>query len=108
VGPERIRAFADRSYEFYDRLAAADADMGFGTPAVTLLQRDVTIGLFASYACLEWHLHAHDLAVSAGVTYQVADMTPIRRALDIVIPGIAEDLQVSWSECVAGSGRTPS
>jgi hypothetical protein len=81
-------------------LAAAAPETAYGTPATTVLGHTVTLAEFAAYAALEWHYHAHDLAVSAGVEYHPADMTPINRALHLVIASIPADRDVPWTRLV--------
>jgi hypothetical protein len=84
-----------------DRLAAAPSNTVYGTPATTVLGHTVTLAEFAGYAALEWHSHAHDLAVSAGIDYYPKEMAPIKRALHRCIPSIPAD-RVSWARIVAG------
>jgi uncharacterized protein (TIGR03083 family) len=101
TGPERIEEFAGRADHFYNRLAAAP-DVGFGTPAKTLLQCDITTSVFTSYALLEWHLHAHDLAVAAGTAYHPEEMDPPVRAVRVMFPSLPNDRDVNWNVMIAG------
>jgi uncharacterized protein (TIGR03083 family) len=101
-GRGRVQEFASRSAAFYDRLAAAPPETVYGTPAATFLGHTVPLGEFAAYAALEWHVHAHDLAISAGVEYHPTDMVPINRAIHLWIASIPADHDVPWTSFVAG------
>jgi hypothetical protein len=104
-GLARVRDFASQAAVFYERLAAAEPDLIYGTPATTFLGHTVTLAEFAAYAALEWHLHAHDLAVSAGVEYHPADMAAMNRAVHMWMTSIPADYHVPWSMFV--SNREP-
>jgi uncharacterized protein (TIGR03083 family) len=104
-GIVRVRDFASRAAAFYERLAAAEPGLIYGTPGTTFVGHTVTLAEFAAYAPLEWHLHAHDLAVSAGVEYHPADMTAMNRAVHLFIASIPADYEVPWNMFV--SGRQP-
>lgn len=101
TGPERIEEFAGKADDFYRRLEASP-DVEFGTPAKTLLNREITTEVFTSYALLEWHLHAHDLAVSAGSAYQPAKIAPLARAVRVMLPTLPDDTDLPWSLMIAG------
>ena len=66
-GPERVEAFTHDALAYAGRLPAG-WDLPYGYPFGT-----VTAGLHAGVATVEWHIHAWDLARSAGADHRPAE-----------------------------------
>jgi hypothetical protein len=105
-GPERVLAFASRADLYRGRLRST-WDLPFGYPRGT-----VTAGLHAALAGWEWHVHAWDLATSAGTSHRPDDpdtlyqrgMECIARATGIDVPPPTGD---AWTALLRRTGRDP-
>lgn len=72
-GPAALEIFVTRARSYRERLPAA-WDLPYGYPRGT-----VTAGLHAAVAACEWHLHAWDLARSAGSGHRPSDPDALYR-----------------------------
>jgi uncharacterized protein (TIGR03083 family) len=72
-GPAALELFVTRARTYGDRLPAS-WDLPYGYPRGT-----VTAGLHAAMAATEWHLHAWDLARSAGSGHRPSDPDALYR-----------------------------
>jgi uncharacterized protein (TIGR03083 family) len=70
--------------------------------------RVITVEGMAGLACVEWHLHAWDLASALGVSYRPADpgavLTAWLTGIPQLLPGYERD---PWLAVLRASGRLP-
>jgi hypothetical protein len=78
-GPAALELFVTRGRRYRERLPAA-WDLPYGYPRGT-----VTAGLHAAVAAAEWHLHAWDLARSAGTGHRPSDPEALYRGASACI-----------------------
>jgi len=108
AGPEHIAAFAE-SARSYGRQVAQSWDMTHHSYRGT----EVTVGAMAGVACVEWHLHAWDLARSLGKDYRPAQpelvLTAWRDGTPQLWPVLAGGWEGEdpWRFLLAASGRDP-
>ena len=108
AGPEHIAAFAE-SARSYGRQVAQSWDMTHHSYRGT----EVTVGAMAGVACVEWHLHAWDLARSLGKDYRPAQpelvLTAWRDGTPQLWPVLAtgREGEDPWRFLLAASGRDP-
>jgi hypothetical protein len=115
TGPERIAAFEESALRYADRLPAC-WDLPFGYPRGT-----VTAGQHAALACTEWHLHAWDLATSAGRDHRPDDPATLFVAAGETLLAVQGGAKAAvqrpllplaakrdpWGQILTRSGRTP-
>jgi uncharacterized protein (TIGR03083 family) len=78
-GPAAVERFVVRAHAYRERLPQ-DWDLPYGYPRGT-----VTAGLHAGVAACEWHLHAWDLARSAGRGHRPSDPAALYSAAGVCL-----------------------
>ena len=102
-GPDRIMAFTVSAGAYADLMP----DMWDRTH---LIYRGTkyTVGDHAGAACVEWHLHAWDLARAIGVDYRPADPELLVSAWHWGVPHLPLAPGDPWEAVLRSSGRSPS
>jgi uncharacterized protein (TIGR03083 family) len=104
--PEHIAAFAASARSYALRLEPV-----WGLPHHRYRDAVVTVGGMAGAACVEWHLHAWDLARALGKDYRPADPEIVlagwRAGLPQLPPGRQADDADPWLTLLGASGRSP-
>ncbi len=100
---QHISAFAASARRYAARLGPL-----FPLPHHSYRGRVITVAGMAGLACVEWHLHAWDLAAALGQSYRPADPVAVRAGWLAGIP----QLKVSvvgdpWLAVLWASGRQP-
>ncbi|MBT2212227.1 MULTISPECIES: maleylpyruvate isomerase N-terminal domain-containing protein [Actinomadura] len=101
-GPERIMAFGVS--------AGAYADLTPDTWDRThLIYRGTkyTVGDHAGAACVEWHLHAWDMARASGADYRPRDPDLLVSAWHWGVPHLPLAAGDPWESVLCSSGRSP-
>jgi hypothetical protein len=101
-GPERIMAFAVSAGAYADLLPDA-------WDRTHLIYRGTkyTVGDHAGAACLEWHLHAWDLARALDLDYRPADADLLVAAWHWGVPHLPLRPGEPWTAVLRSSGRSP-
>lgn len=102
--PERhIAAFARLAVRYAARLGPL-----LQLPHHSYRGRVITVAGMAGAACVEWHLHAWDLASALGVVYRPADPESVLAAWLAGVPQLSlrRDLD-PWLAVLRSSGRVP-
>jgi uncharacterized protein (TIGR03083 family) len=101
-GPDRIMAFTVSAGAYADLLPDA-------WDRTHLIYRGTkyTAGDHAGAACLEWHLHAWDLARALDVEYRPADPDLLVAAWHWGVPHLPLHPGEPWSAVLRSSGRSP-
>jgi hypothetical protein len=103
TGQEHILAFAISAEAYLDRLGNA-----WDEPYLSYRNKKYTAGEYAGAICVEWHLHAWDLARAMGEDHRPSDPWLIERAWRTGVPHLrlptGED---PWDAVLRGSGRRP-
>lgn len=103
-GPDSIAAFVEGARRQARRLPAL-----WDRPYYVYRGIEVTVGQAAGGLCVEWHLHAWDLARSQGMDYRPADPETLlagwRTGFLHLPPVTGRD---AWSAILEGSGRSAS
>jgi Mycothiol maleylpyruvate isomerase N-terminal domain len=104
VGPARIAEYARSARGYHSRLQSAEWDrpiatwQGLGT---------LTVGEHAGVAAGEWHLHAWDLARSAGRHHRPHDPRTVLAARAQLLHRVPPDLDGDpWNNLIVLSGRS--
>jgi len=106
-GPSRVARFAAEAERYADRVAQ-EWDTPFGYP-----RGRVTAGAHAALSGWEWHVHAWDLARSAGADHRPADsLTLYRRGTECFVAATGArapdpDPADPWAELLRRTGRSP-
>ena len=102
-GEERAREFVARADAYGARLISADWVMTLGAWSDT---GSLTVGQHTGLVLGEWHVHAWDLARSAGLDYRPDDAMTVARGQEAVWsqPGLDDP----WNEVLAAYGRDPN
>lgn len=100
---EHIAAFARSATRYAARIGPL-----LRLPHHTYQGKVITVAGMAGAACVEWHLHAWDLASALGISYRPADPSAVRAAWLTGIPqrplGRERD---PWLAILRSSGRLP-
>jgi hypothetical protein len=103
---EHIAAFAESARSYARRLGPV-----WELPHHRYRDAVVTVGGMAGAACVEWHLHAWDLARALGKDYRPADPEIMLAAWRAGIPQLplGQDLASGdpWLALLRASGRSP-
>ncbi|ACY97981.1 maleylpyruvate isomerase N-terminal domain-containing protein [Thermomonospora curvata] len=102
-GPERILTFTVSADAYADLLPDA-------WDRLHLVYRgtEYTVGDYAGAACLEWHLHAWDLARAIGLDHRPADPQLLADAWRRGVPHLPLiDGDDPWEAVLRSSGRSP-
>jgi hypothetical protein len=78
---DRIEAFVSGANEWLDGVALANSDAPMPVAAQDVAAVPITVALFAWMAGVEWHIHAWDLARSAGRDYRTPHARTIWEAM---------------------------
>jgi uncharacterized protein (TIGR03083 family) len=104
--PEHIAAFAESARSYAGRLGPV-----WELPHHRYRGAVVTVGGMAGAACVEWHLHAWDLARALGKDYRPADpeivLAGSRAGLPQLPVGPAAGTGDPWLLLLRASGRSP-
>jgi uncharacterized protein (TIGR03083 family) len=102
-GPERITAFSVSAGAYADLMP----DMWDRTH---LIYRGTkyTVGDHAGAACVEWHLHAWDMARAIGVDYRPRDPDVLVSAWHWGVPHLPLESGDAWESVLRSSGRAPN
>lgn len=101
-----IVAFAKSAYAYADRLPAA-----WQLPHYRYRDHSCTVGDYAGVACIEWHVHAWDLARTIGHDYRPADAELLVDAWRQGLPHLPIDPVDGgdpWKSVLVAFGRSPS
>jgi uncharacterized protein (TIGR03083 family) len=100
---EHIAAFARAATRYAARIGPL-----LRLPHHTYQGKVITVAGMAGAACVEWHLHAWDLASALGISYRPADPWAVRAAW---LTGIAQlplgQERDPWRAVLRSSGRLP-
>jgi hypothetical protein len=101
-GPERIMAFTVSAGAYADLLRDA-------WDRTYLIYRGTkyTAGDHAGAACLEWHLHAWDLARALDADYRPTDPDVLVAAWHWGVPHLPLEAGDPWAAVLRSSGRSP-
>jgi uncharacterized protein (TIGR03083 family) len=100
---EHIAAFATSATRYAVRIGPLQR-----LPHHTYQGKVITVAGMASAACVEWHLHAWDLASALGMSYRPADPAAVRAAWLTGIPQLPLGQERdSWLAVLRSSGRLP-
>ncbi|WP_084265975.1 maleylpyruvate isomerase N-terminal domain-containing protein [Actinomadura macra] len=101
-GPERIMAFGVSAGAYADLMP----DMWDRTH---LIYRGTkyTVGDHVGAACVEWHLHAWDMARASGVDYRPRDPDLLVSAWHWGVPHLPLAAGDAWEAVLRSSGRSP-
>ncbi|QXJ19557.1 maleylpyruvate isomerase N-terminal domain-containing protein [Actinomadura graeca] len=101
-GPERIMAFGVSAGAYADLMP----DMWDRTH---LIYRGTkyTVGDHAGAACVEWHLHAWDMARACGADYRPRDPDLLVSAWHWGVPHLPLAAGDAWEAVLRSSGRSP-
>lgn len=100
---EHIAAFAESARRYVARL-----DPLLALPHHSYRGRVITVAGMACAACVEWHVHAWDLASALGVDYRPADPEAVLAAWLAGIPQLpVEPTGDPWLAVLLASGRSP-
>lgn len=102
-GPDRIMAFSVSAGAYADLMP----DLWDRTH---LIYRGTkyTVGDHAGAACVEWHLHAWDMARAIGEDYQPRDPDLLVSAWHWGVPHLPLASGDAWESVLRSSGRSPS
>ncbi|MFI0481263.1 maleylpyruvate isomerase N-terminal domain-containing protein [Actinomadura sp. 9N215] len=102
-GPERIMAFGVSAGAYADLMP----DMWDRTH---LIYRGTkyTVGDHAGAACVEWHLHAWDMARAIGAGYRPRDPDLLVSAWHWGVPHLPLSSGDAWESVLRSSGRSPA
>jgi uncharacterized protein (TIGR03083 family) len=104
--PEHIAAFAESARSYADRLGAV-----WELPHHRYRGAVVTVGGMAGTSCVEWHLHAWDLARALGKDYRPADPDIVLAGWRAGLPQLPVDKEAGsddpWLAVLLASGRSP-
>jgi uncharacterized protein (TIGR03083 family) len=99
-GPEHIAAFAASARAYARRLLPV-----WDLPHHRYRETVVTVGGMAGAACVEWHLHAWDLARTLGKDYSPANPDILAAGWQVGMPHLPLGLPVAVATCGAASAR---
>jgi uncharacterized protein (TIGR03083 family) len=100
---EHIAAFARAATRYAARIGPL-----LGLPHHTYQGKVITVAGMAAAACVEWHLHAWDLASALGISYRPADPMAVRVAWLSGIPQLPLGQERDpWLAVLHSSGRLP-
>jgi uncharacterized protein (TIGR03083 family) len=102
---EHVAAFASSARSYARRLAPV-----WDLPHHRYLDREVTVAGMAGAACVEWHLHAWDLARALGADYHPAAPDLLLAAWRAGVPQLAVVTPAGadpWYSLLVASGRAP-
>lgn len=104
VAPEaHIAAFARSATRYAARIGPL-----LGLPHHSYRGQVITVAGMARLACVEWHLHAWDLASALGISYRPADPGAVLTAWLAGIPMVLSgDERDPWLAVLRASGRMP-
>ena len=101
---EHIAAFADSATRYAARLSPL-----LQLPHHSYRGRVITVAGMAGMACVEWHVHAWDLARALGHIYRPADPEAVLAAWLAGIPQLPVLSDVDpWLTVLRSSGRVPA
>jgi uncharacterized protein (TIGR03083 family) len=102
--PEHIAAFAASARSYARRLGPV-----WELPHHRYRDAVVTAGGMAGAACVEWHLHAWDLARALGKDYRPADPEIVLAGWRAGVPQLGRDIGYGdpWLALLRASGRSP-
>jgi hypothetical protein len=101
-GPDRITAFGVSAGAYADLLP----DMWDRTHLVYRGTK-YTVGDHAGAACVEWHLHAWDMARAVGEDYRPRDPDLLVSAWHWGVPHLPLAAGDAWEAVLRSSGRSP-
>jgi hypothetical protein len=101
-GDERAREFVVAADAYADRLRSTDWTMTLGAWSGLV---KLTVGQHTGVVLGEWHVHAWDLARSAGLDHQPDDPTMIAKGQEVVRRGAGPS--DPWIQVLKGYGRDP-
>jgi uncharacterized protein (TIGR03083 family) len=100
---EHIAAFARSATRYAARIGPL-----LRLPHHTYQGKVITVAGMAAAACVEWHLHAWDLASALGISYRPADPGAMRAAWLTGIPQLPLGQERDpWLAVLRSSGRLP-
>lgn len=102
-GPDRVAAFLQLARRYGERVAEAPWDSVIGE------WEDIgplTVAQHAGLAVGEWHIHAWDLAQSAGGDHRPADPAAVAAGRSILKNSMPPDAD-PWRATLIGAGRRP-
>jgi uncharacterized protein (TIGR03083 family) len=100
---EHIASFARAARRYMARLEPL-----LGLPHHSYRGRVVTVAGMAGLACVEWHVHAWDLATAAGQEYRPADPEAVLAGWLIGLPYLPVDVGGDpWLSVLRAAGRLP-
>jgi uncharacterized protein (TIGR03083 family) len=104
--PDDIAAFAESARSYADRLGPV-----WELPHHRYRDAVVTVGAMAGAACVEWHLHAWDLARALGKDYRPADPEIVLAGWRAGLPHHPAENEADsgdpWLAVLRASGRSP-
>jgi hypothetical protein len=101
-GVERTRQFVGLANDYATRLRKVDWDVTLGT---WVGLGDLTIEEHTGVILGEWHVHAWDLARSAGVDHRPSDSVTVANGQGAVLRAVGPG--DPWVEVLRGYGRDP-
>lgn len=100
---EHIAAFARSATRYAARIGPL-----LRLPHHTYQRKVITVAGMVGAACVEWHVHAWDLASALGISYRPADPGAVRAAWLSGIPQLALGQDPDpWLTVLRSSGRQP-
>ncbi len=101
---EHITAFARSATRYAARIGPL-----LGLPHHSYRGQVISVAGMAGVACVEWHLHAWDLASALGISYRPADPDAVLLAWLTGIPSLVPTFQHDpWLAVLRASGRLPA
>ncbi len=101
---EHITAFARSATRYAARIGPL-----LGLPHHSYRGQVISVAGMAGVACVEWHLHAWDLASALGISYRPADPDAVLLAWLTGMPSLVPAFQHDpWLAVLGASGRLPA
>ncbi|TNY36335.1 maleylpyruvate isomerase N-terminal domain-containing protein [Thermomonospora catenispora] len=101
-GPERIMSFTVSAGAYADLVPDA-----WDRTHLVYRGTKYTVGDYTGAACVEWHLHAWDLAKAVGVDYRPRDPEVLVPAWHWGVPHLPLAGGDPWESVLRSSGRSP-
>ncbi|MFC0042618.1 maleylpyruvate isomerase N-terminal domain-containing protein [Actinomadura rayongensis] len=101
-GPERIAAFTVSAGAYADLVPDQ-----WDRPHLVYRGTKYTVGDHVGAACVEWHLHAWDLARAAGADHRPGDPDLLAAAWHWGVPHLPLAPGEAWDAVLRSSGRVP-
>ena len=90
-GGARIEDFVDRANRWCDRVSETDPDLLFPAAIQDVCATPLTVGLFAWFGGVEFHLHAWDFAQTIGEDYRSPHAQTILDAVSALFGSTIDD-----------------